>query len=147
MSMKRFFAAASVVLTASVMMAYAADKPFKATCPVAGQPAKEDKTADYKGGKVYLCCNDCAEEFSKNTAKYATKANLQLAATGQTTQTKCPLSGGKLNPDAHSEISGVKVTFCCNNCKAKVDEAKGDAQVDLAFKDDAFANAFEVKKK
>lgn len=147
MSIKNALTAASILFGASLMLAYAADKPFKATCPVSGQAAKEDKTADYKDGKVYFCCGDCAEEFAKNKAKYSTKANLQLAATGQATQAKCPLSGGKLNPDATVEVSGVKVTFCCNNCKGKVAEAKGDAQIDLAFKDDAFAKAFEVKKK
>ena len=130
------------------VMAFAADeKAFKATCPVSGEAAVEGKSTDYKGGKVYFCCGDCKATFESNSAKYATKANLQLAATGQATQTKCPLSGGKLNPDTAVDVSGVKVTFCCNKCQAKVADAKGDAQLDLAFKDDAFAKAFEVKKK
>jgi hypothetical protein len=75
------------------------------------------------------------------------KANQQLVATGQATQGKCPLSGGKLNPDASVEVGGVKVTFCCNDCKGKVADAKGDAQAELVFSDTAFAKAFEVKKK
>ena len=131
-------------------MAYAAEekaKPFKATCPVANKAAVENKTADYKGGKVYFCCGDCAGAFAKDTAKFATKANQQLVATGQATQVKCPISGAKLNPDTNVDVGGVKVGFCCEKCQAKVAEAKGDAQVDLAFKDDAFAKAFEVKKK
>jgi len=129
------------------LMAFAAEKEFKQTCPVSGQPAKEDKTADYKGAKVYFCCGDCPTEFTKNTAKYATKANLQLAATGQAKETKCPLSGQKLNPDTTVEVSGVKVTFCCDKCQAKVKEAKGDAQIDLVFKDEPFGKAFEITKK
>ena len=131
------------------LMAFAADekKEFKATCPVSGKAALEDKTADYKGGKVYFCCGDCPTEFAKNTAKYATKANLQLAATGQAKEVKCPLSGQKLNPDTTVDVSGVKVTFCCNKCQAKVSEAKGDAQVDLVFAETPFDKAFEVKKK
>lgn len=130
------------------LAAFAADdkKEFKATCPVSGQPAKQDKTADYKGGKVYFCCGDCPKAFEKDTAKFATKANAQLAATGQATQVKCPLSGAKLNPDATAEVSGVKVTFCCNMCKGKVNDAKGDEKIDLVFKDSAFAKGFEVKK-
>jgi YHS domain-containing protein len=100
MSIKKFITMASVVFGFSMMLAFAADdKPFKATCPVSGQPAVQDKTAAYKNGTVYFCCNDCAAEFGKNTAKYSTKANLQLASTGQAVQTKCPLSGGKLNPE------------------------------------------------
>lgn len=131
------------------LFAFAADekKEFKATCPVSGQAAKEDKTAAYKGGKVYFCCGDCPKAFEKDSAKYSTKANLQLAATGQAKETKCPLSGAKLNPDTTVEVSGVKVNFCCEKCQAKVKEAKGDAQVDMVFKDDAFAKAYEVTKK
>ena len=131
-------------------MAFAAEdkaKPFKASCPISGKPALEDKTADYKGGKVYFCCGNCPGAFTKDTAKFATKANHQLFATGQATQVKCPLSGEKLNPDANVEIGGTKVGFCCGNCKAKAAEAKGDAQVDLAFSDAAFGKGFEVKKK
>ena len=149
MLLKNYVASACVLLGATAMMAYAAEetaKPFKATCPVSGQPAVENKTVDYKGGKVYFCCGDCAAAFGKDTAKFATKANLQLAATGQAIQTKCPLTGGKLNPDANVEIAGVKVGFCCNKCEAKASETKGDAQMNLAFSDEAFAKAFEVKK-
>ena len=131
------------------LLAFAAEdkKEFKQTCPVSGQAAKEDKTADYKGGKVYFCCGDCPTEFKNNTAKYATKANLQLAATGQAKEVKCPLSGQALNKDTTVEVSGVKVTFCCEKCQAKVKEAKGDAQIDLVFKDEPFGKAFEVTKK
>jgi YHS domain-containing protein len=131
-------------------MAFAAEekaKPFKATCPVSGQPAKEDKSADYKNGKVYFCCGDCCAAFTKDPTKHAVKANQQLAATGQATQTKCPLSGGKLNPDANVEVGGVKVGFCCDKCQGKVKEAKGDAQAELVFSDAAFGKGFEVKKK
>ena len=131
------------------LMAFAADEKakFKASCPISGKAALEDKTADYKGGKVYFCCGNCPDAFKKDTAKYATKANHQLAATGQATEVKCPLSGGKLNPDTAVEVSGVKVTFCCNNCKGKVSEAKGDEQIDLVFKDAPFDKGFEIKKK
>jgi len=128
-------------------VAFAAeDKKFKATCPVSGQPAKEDKTAAYKKGTVYFCCENCPKAFAKDEAKFSTKANLQLAATGQATETKCPLSGAKLNPDTAVEVGGVKVTFCCEKCQGKVSAAKGDEQIDLVFKNDAFAKAFEVKE-
>ena len=148
MSISKLSLFCSAVLAVGIF-AFAAEekaKEFKATCPISGKPALQDKTADYKDGKVYFCCENCPKAFAKDPAKFATKANQQLVATGQTTQGKCPLSGGKLNPDATSEVGGVKVTFCCNNCKAKVDEAKGDAQAELVFSDTAFAKAFEVKK-
>ena len=149
MSIRKFSVMLCGVLAVGVMAFAAEDKakPFKASCPVSGQPAKEDKTADYKGGKVYFCCGECPGAFKKDTAKFATKANHQLAATGQTTQAKCPLSGAKLNPDANFEVGGVKVGFCCEKCQGKVNEAKGDAQAELVFADGPFAKGFEVKKK
>lgn len=148
MSIRKLTVLFSAVLAVG-FMAYAAEekaKEFKATCPVSGQAAKEDQTAAYKGAKAYFCCGDCKGAFEKDSAKFATKANAQLVSTGQATQAKCPLSGGKLNPDASVEVAKVKVGFCCNNCKGKVAEAKGDAQAELVFSDAAFAKGFEVKK-
>lgn len=148
MSIRKIAVAFTAVLAIG-FMAFAADekKPFKATCPVGGKAAVEDKSTDYKGGKVYFCCGDCCAAFVKDTAKYAVKANQQLVATGQATQTKCPLSGGKCNPDATVEVGGTKVCFCCEKCQGKVKEAKGDAQAELVFSDAAFGKGFEVKKK
>jgi len=142
----------SVMFTAVLavgLVAYAAedkDRPFKATCPVANKPALQDKTVDYKGGKVYFCCANCPKAFEKDTAKYATKANQQLVATGQATQTKCPISGAALNADKTVEVGGVKVTFCCEKCQGKVAAATGDAQAELVFSDEAFKKAYEIKK-
>jgi len=101
---------------------------------------------DYKGGKVFLCCPGCTGAFKKNTAKYAAKANLQLVATGQAKQAKCPLTGGKCNPDTATDVAGVKVCFCCGGCKGKVAKAGGDEQIELLFNDKAFAKAFRVAK-
>ncbi|MBL8851261.1 MAG: hypothetical protein JNG89_16385 [Planctomycetaceae bacterium] len=122
------------------------EEKFSATCPVSGKAAVEDKTVEYKGGHVYFCCGGCPDAFSADVAKYASKANHQLVQTHQATQTKCPLSGGKLNPDTGVEVSGVTVTFCCNNCKGKVAAKTGAEQVDLVFNDTAFGKGFEVKK-
>jgi YHS domain-containing protein len=130
------------------LVAFAADeKKFKATCPVSGKPAVEDKTVEYKGAKVYFCCGGCPAAFEKDTAKYAAKANQQLVATEQATQVKCPLSGGKLNPEATVTVGDVKVQFCCNKCQGKVADAKADDQVTMAFSDEAFKKGFEIKKK
>lgn len=148
MSISRLSLACTAVLAIG-LAAYAAEekaKAFKATCPISGKAALEDKTADYKNAKVYFCCGNCPGAFTKDTAKFANKANQQLVATGQATQAKCPLSGGKLNPDTAVDVGGVKVTFCCDKCQGKVAEAKGDAQAELVFSDAAFAKAFEVKK-
>ena len=115
-------------------------------CPVSGGKATEN-SVDYKGGKVYFCCDKCPTAFGKDTAKFATKANAQLVATGQAKQAKCPLSGGKLNPDTAITVGGAKVCFCCEMCQGKVKAAEGDKQLDLVFSDAAFKMAgFEVPK-
>ena len=141
-----FSAVLAVGLVAYAAEEKAKDRPFKATCPVSGKPALQDKTVDYKGAKVYFCCENCPKAFEKDTAKYATKANQQLVATSQAIQVKCPITGNKLNPDANGAVGGVEVRFCCNDCKAKVAAATGDAQAELVFSDEAFKKGFEVKK-
>ena len=144
----RKIATCCAALFAIGFVAFAADeKKFNAKCVVSGAAAKEDKTADYRGGKVYLCCDNCPKAFAKDTKKFAVKANAQLVETGQATQVKCPLSGAKLNPEQTVMVGDVKVQFCCGNCKGKVAEAKGDAQAELVFSDTAFDKGFEVKKK
>ncbi len=115
-----------------------------AKCPISGGPAKEEASADYRGGKLYFCCNKCPQAFAGNQAKFATKANLQLAATGQAQQGKCPISGKALNADTALDVGGVSVTFCCNGCRKKVNNAEGDQQLDLVFSDTAFDKAFTV---
>jgi len=144
--MKRFAAAMCLLVVAGFVVAEEAKK-FEQKCVVSGAPAKEDKTVDYKGGKVYFCCGNCPKAFEKDVAKYATKANHQLAATGQAKQAKCPISGGKLNAEKTVNVGGVEVQFCCEKCQGAVAKAEGDAQVEMVFSDAAFEKAgFEVPK-
>lgn len=132
-----------------VSAAFAADLNLKGVnCLVAGsKPAKAECSAEYKGGKVYFCCGNCPKAFQGETAKFAVKANAQLVQTGQAKQSKCPLSGGPCKEDKVLEVAGAKVYFCCDNCKGKVAEAKGDEQAKLVFSDAAFEKAgFKVGK-
>jgi len=110
-------------------------------CPVAGKPAKTENTAAYRDGKLYFCCDKCPKEFAENKAKYATKANHQLVATGQATQATCPFTGGEVDEDTQITAAGAKIAFCCENCKAKAGKVKGDEQVELLFNDKAFDKA------
>ncbi len=126
--------------------AAAADKKCSATCPISGKAINKSVAVDYKGGKVFLCCPGCTGAFEKSTAKYTAKANLQLVATGQAKQAKCPLTGGNCNPDTATDVAGVKVSFCCGGCKGKVTKAKGDERIKLLFSDKAFAKSFKVAK-
>jgi YHS domain-containing protein len=105
--------------------------------------AKEANAVDYKDGKVYFCCGNCVKKFSADQDKFATKANHQLALTKQYTQTKCPISGEAVNDKQTSDVGGVKVGFCCENCKKKVDDAKDlDGKAALVFSNDAFGKGF-----
>ncbi len=111
------------------------------------KPAAEGKSADWKKGKVYFCCNNCSGAFEKDKEKYAAKANAQLVSTKQYKQQACPISGAKLDDSTAIEVAGAKVAFCCNNCKGKVEAAKGDEQLDLAFGEKAFEKGkFELVK-
>ena len=133
---------------AGIAVNAADEKKFSAKCLVAGKPdAKEDKFSEYKGGKVYFCCDNCKGKFDKDPAAFAVKANAQLISTGQAKQVKCPIAGKPVAEDKTVEVSGIKVGFCCDGCKGKVAEATGDAQAALVFSDDAFKKGFEVPKK
>lgn len=118
-------------------------------CIVAGaKAAKADNSVAYKDGKVFFCCANCPKAFAKETAKFATKANHQLIATGQAKQANCPLTGGEVDSGTEISVKGAKIAFCCNNCKGKAEKAEGDAQLEMLFSDKAFEKAgFKVAKK
>jgi hypothetical protein len=135
---------------AAVLMlatAYAADeiKLDGVNCLVAGnKPAKAENFAAYKEAKVFFCCMNCPKAFAADTAKFAPKANFQLAATKQAKQVKCPLSGEDVDASKVIKVSGVEVAFCCDMCKGKAEGEKD--QVAFLFNDKAFDKAFKVGK-
>lgn len=119
------------------------EKKFDAKCPVSGAPAKEASAVDYKGAKVYFCCNNCPKAFAANTEKFAAKANCQLLQTSQGLQVSCPLSGKPVNAEKSVDVAGVKVAFCCDGCKGKTE--KSDDAVALVFAD--FDKGFTTQTK
>jgi YHS domain-containing protein len=146
--MKKFVGLALVLAIgmAAVIGTANADKKKEgvaATCPVSGKAINPKAAVDYKGGKVYFCCPACPKAFAKNTAKFANKANHQLALTGQATQVACPVAGKeKTNPKTKIDVAGVGVVFCCNGCKGKA--SKAEDKVAFVFNDKAFAKGFKV---
>ncbi len=40
------------------------------TCPVLAQPINKSIFVEYKGKKVYFCCEDCKATFAKDPEKY-----------------------------------------------------------------------------
>lgn len=139
---------AAALMVGVFAVAEEAKKAPELKCVVAGTPAKADKTADYKEGKVQFCCDNCKAKFAADPKKYAVAANHQLVQTEQVKQEKCPLSGGPLNAEKTVEVGGVKVTFCCEKCQGKVAGEKDAAkQKELVFSDTAFDKAFKIVKK
>ncbi len=108
---------------------------------------KEDKAVDYKDGKVYFCCPNCVKKFTEEKDKLAHKANHQLVLTKQYKQEACPFSGGKLDESTAIEVGGVKVAFCCNNCKGTAEKLEGDKQVEKVFGKEAFEKGKFTKVK
>jgi YHS domain-containing protein len=144
----RYLLASSVCAAIFAATLYAAEidlKDVKCILNPKG-PAKAETAVDYKGGKVFFCCQNCPKKFSEEPTKFAVKANHQLILTKQAKQEKCPLSGAPLNAEQTVKVADVSVTFCCANCKGKVAAAEGDEQLELVFSDKAFEKAFKVAK-
>lgn len=147
---KRWISALAVLLVAAttVVAADAVEKTVDlkdVKCIVAPRDAQASKSAEYKDGKVFFCCNGCEGKFAKTPEKFATQANRQLVQTKQYEQKACPLSGGKLNPETLITVDGAKVAFCCNNCKGKVEGTEEKKQAELVFSDKAFSKGFKKK--
>lgn len=134
----RLFVAAFASLALVAGSVLAADKEFKASCPVSGKAASQDNAVAFKGKEVYFCCENCPTAFKANSDKFAAKAHHQLLATGQIIQVACPLTGNKLNKATLSEVAEAKVSFCCNNCKGKFDKAEDKVALVFASIDKGF---------
>ena len=110
------------------------------------------KSADWKEGKVYFCCNGCTAKFNKMDdkakEKIAAAANHQLVATKQYVQKGCPFSGGKISDKYSITVKGAKVGFCCGGCKAKAEKMDEKTQIAELFSEKTFKKAkFEPVKK
>ena len=142
------FAALSVAACVSVSGSYAADDK-KGKCAVSGKEIDiTDKTVsiNVNNEKVYFCCENCPKAFEKTPGKFAAKANMQMVGLGECKQVKCPYTGKDLNPATKTNIQGVNVCFCCNNCKGKAEDLSGAAQVSSVFSNAAFKKGWEIKK-
>jgi len=55
----------------------AAAPQAQTTCPVLGGKINKEAYADYKGQRVYFCCQGCDAEFKKDPEKYLQKMKEQ----------------------------------------------------------------------
>jgi len=133
--MKRLaLAVMSVALILSAVAVSAAVKePKDAKCPVSGKVCNPEQAADFAGGKVWFCCGNCESKFKGDSAPVAAKAHQQMVSTGQLVQKGCPFSGGPVKDGTKIAIGDAEVGFCCPNCKAKVEKAAPDEQVNMVF--------------
>ena len=46
-------------------------------CPVSDESVEEDVFMEYKGNKVFFCCNSCKGKFEKDPKKYTMKQTSQ----------------------------------------------------------------------
>ena len=109
--------------------------------------AKATSSAEYNGGTVYFCCDNCKGKFTAEPKKYAAAANAQLVATKQAEQVKCPLMGKPAKDSIVVKVGGVEVKLCCAGCKKKIEAKEGAEQVEFVFNEKAFKKGFEMVKK
>jgi YHS domain-containing protein len=114
-----------------------ANAEFKATCPVADQPAIEESVVELPkgGGKVYFCCENCPKKFAENPEKYELKVRRQLLETGQIAQVACPITGRPVNEKTLVDVGNAKAGFCCKNCLAKYNDADDEGKLKVLFAD------------
>ena len=146
----------SVVAFSFVAIADDADakkKEFKASCPLSGKAALEDKFVKVHGKKVYFCCNNCPKTFQAKAKDHTlgdeirAKVSHQFLQTGQLVQVACPFTGKPVNADTVVGFKGAKVGFCCNNCKGKFAKASDDQKLILAFAKKAVHTGFTAQTK
>jgi YHS domain-containing protein len=66
------------------------DKGFtrQTKCPVSGKPIKAEQVVEYKGKKVYFCCEHCPEAFNKDPEKFVAKLPQFAKSEGKKPKTK-----------------------------------------------------------
>jgi len=151
MVIKSFFSLC--VAVATLAFAPGQDDLTGIKCVVDGdRAAVASKAVDYKDGKVYLCCDRCADAFKKDTklaknAKFSVKANHQLVLTGQYVQESCPFSDDAIDENLTSTVAGIEIGFSCADCQSKIDGLKTvEEKVALLFSEAAFNKAFALKQ-
>jgi YHS domain-containing protein len=85
-------------------------------CPVSGQPFDKEVTVEVGQAKVGFCCKNCLAKFEAADDDGRLKLVFANLEKGFTRQTKCPVSGKPINPEATVEYEGKKVYFCCPGC-------------------------------
>lgn len=85
------------------------------TCPVSKEVADQKISIERDGKKVFFCCKGCVGKYQANPAQYAS-----ALANSYTYQTKCPVMGGQIDPQAYiTTPNGTRIYYCCKACDKK----------------------------
>ena len=131
-------------VAAFTAVSFAADNKIDLTklkCLFADKAPLEDKSSEWKEGKVYFCCGNCLKKFDGDKKKFASEANHQLIASKQVEQKACPFSGGPLKKEFSVEFKGATVGFCCEGCKSKAEKMSDADKLTGLFDEEHFAKA------
>jgi YHS domain-containing protein len=105
-----------------------------------GNEINPDVFIEYKGVKVYFCCWGCDDKFLSDPDTYIPKLPKSIqkriraadsqspkpqASTEEVRQETCPVMGGVIDPDVHTDYRGVRVYFCCAPCIEKFEANPG----------------------
>jgi YHS domain-containing protein len=85
-------------------------------CPISGGPVNEETLVEVGAAKAGFCCKNCLAKYNKADDDEKLKIMFANLEKGFTNQTKCPVSGKPINPEASLEYEGKQVYFCCPNC-------------------------------
>ena len=128
MMRKAMVAVFALALLAGAVAARIADGEKKNVtnklCPVSGGPVVEKYRTEYADKEtglsqyVYVCCEGCLGEFSKNPEPFVAKMSKEERDSIKA-NILCPVSGEAVKKDKSVEFEGRKVYFCCDNCVAK----------------------------
>jgi len=149
---KKIFTA--LFLVSAILVGGDDPKSKTITCVVSGDEInksdlKDHEHSTYKDGKVYFCCGGCKMDFDESPKKFAAKANFQLVASGQYTQTACPVNKGKIHTAKAKKnlkkvtVSGMEVDLCCPGCLKKYNKAND--KFALIFSDKGYEKGFASK--
>ena len=88
------------------------------TCPVMGGKITDDSYADYQGQRVYFCCPACEDPFLKDPDKFFEQAAKDKVMF-ENVQTKCPVTGEKIDRKHFTYYKGRGIYFCSAGCVEK----------------------------
>lgn len=86
------------------------------SCPVDDKGVDGKLSAEVGGQTVAFCSKDCQAKYTEHPGAF--KAKL---ADSYTYQTRCPISGEQIQPNAFTDLStGQRIYFCCASCSDKL---------------------------